>query len=102
MIAFIVLCVLVVLAVLCITNRIGGTTYVHKCLLYVDILACSLVTRDPDVTLSARCGLYCRHDPPFFWFILGKLLEALQKGHLEMAIAADLARARAAVKMLAG
>ena len=100
MIGFLILCLFVALAVLCITNRIGGTNYVHKVMLYTDIFVCALVTRNPDMTLSARCGLYCRHDPPAFWYLLGKVLEALQKGHLEMSIAADLARAQAAVKML--
>lgn len=100
MIAFILLCVFIALAVLCITNRIGGTTYIHSVMLYIDIFACALLTRNPDMTLSARCGLYCRHDPPAFWYLLGKTLEALQKGHLEMSIKADLDRAQAAVKML--
>lgn len=100
MTVFLVLCVLVTLAVLCITNRIADTNYVHKVMLYIDIFACALLTRNPDMTLSARCGLYCRHDPPLFWLILGKLLEALQRGHLEMAIKADLDRAQTAVKLL--
>lgn len=100
MTAFIILCIFIALALLCITNRIGGTTYVHKVMLYLDILACSLVTRNPDMTLSARCGLYCRRDPPAFWYLLGKLLEALQRGHLEMAITADRVRAQEALKLL--
>lgn len=102
MIGFIILCVVVALAVLCITNRIGDTNYVHKVILYLDVFACAVLTRNPDMTLSARCGLYCRHDPPASWYVLGKLLEVLQRGHLEMSIKADLERAQAAVKMLAG
>lgn len=100
MTAFLVLCVFVTLAVLCITNRIADTNYVHKCLLYVDMFFCALLTRNPDMTLSARCGLYCQRDAPFAWFILGKLLEALQRGHLEMSIAADRLRAQEALKLL--
>jgi hypothetical protein len=93
MTAFIILCVFITLAVLCITNRIADTNYMHRCLLYLDIFFCALLTRNPDMTLSARCGLYCRHDPPVSWYLLGKLLEALQRGHLEMSIAADRVRA---------
>lgn len=91
-----------ILIVLCVTNRINEKTYLHKVMLYIDIFFCALLTRNPDMTLSARCGLYCRHNPPFFWFLLGQLLEVLQKGHLEMAITADRVRAQEALKLLGG
>lgn len=100
MIAFVVLCVMLSITVLCITNRIADSNYIHKAMLYIDIFLCALITRNPDMTISARCGLYCRRHPPLFWFLLGKCLEALQKGHLEMAIAADKARAEDALKLL--
>lgn len=100
MTGFIVMCIFIALAVLCITNHIADTNYVHKVMLYIDVFFCALLTRNPDMTLSARCGLYCRHDPPASWYLLGKVLEAVQRGHLEMSIAADLVRAQAVVKLL--
>lgn len=98
--ALVVLAIFAILAVLCILNRIGEKTYCHHVMLYVDMLLCALLTQNPDMTLSARCGLYCRRDPPFFWYALGRALEALQRGHLEMAVAADRARAEEALKRL--
>jgi hypothetical protein len=88
------------LAILVITNRIGGGTYVAKALLALDFFVCVLWTRDFDLTISSRCGLYWRHDPPLFWFMLHEILNGLQKDHCESAIASDLARAQAAIKLL--
>ena len=96
------LLIFVILVALVITNRLSGKTYVAKVLLFLDIFFCALITRNPDMTLSARCALYCKHDPPLFWYLLGKTLEALQRGHLEMAIAADIARAQQAIAILQG
>lgn len=96
------LVVFVILVVLVITNRLASKIYVAKALLFLDIFACALVTRNPDMTLSARCALYCRHDPPLFWYLLGKSLEALQRGHLELAIQGDIARAQEAIAILQG
>jgi hypothetical protein len=36
-----------------------------------------------------------------FWYLLHRLLNALQKDHCELAIEGDLARARAVIKLLA-
>lgn len=101
MIAVIVVAVLVLLIVLTITNRITGKTYVAKVLLAFDYFACVLWTRDFDLSISGRCGLYWRQGaPPLFWYLLHQLLNAIQKDHCELALQGDLARAHAVIKLV--
>lgn len=92
--------VFLVLVVLVITNRIAGKTYVAKALLALDIFVCALMVRDFDLTISATCGLRWRGNPSFGWHALHELLNALQKGHCELAIVGDLARAQTVIKLL--
>jgi hypothetical protein len=92
--------IFVVLAVLVITNRIAGQTFVGKVLLAFDLFVNVLWDRDFDISISSTCGLYWRHDPPLFWYMLHQSLNGLQKGHCESAIVGDLARAQAAIKLL--
>lgn len=96
----IAIAVFAILCVLVITNRIAGGTYVAKALYAFDVFCCALITRDFDISISARCGLYWRHDPPLFWYVLHEFLNALQKDHCELAVQHDLARAQAAIRLL--
>lgn len=97
----IALVVFVILIVLVITNRIAGKTYVAKALLAFDYFVSVLWSRDFDLTISSRCGLYWKsgHEP-LFWYLLYRALNALQPCHCELAMAGDLARAQAAIKLL--
>jgi hypothetical protein len=94
------LVVFALLAALVFTNRIAGKTYVGKILLAFDYFVSVLWDRDFDLTISSRCGVYWRGHPPFFWYCLHKILNGLQANHCELAIASDLARARAAIQIL--
>lgn len=69
----------------------------------VDILACSWIWRDYDITISSMCGLELRKPAPARWAkILGGALNWLQTGHCESAIAADITRCKAALGVLGG
>lgn len=95
------LTVLMVLIVLTILNRIGGGTYVGKVLLAFDYFVSVLWDRDFDLTISSQCGRYWKKGhPPLFWRFLHIGLNTLQKDHCEGAIIADIARAKAALKLL--
>lgn len=95
------LLILVVLTVLVITNRIAGGTYVGKVLLALDYFVSVLWSRDFGITISSQCALYWRRGtPPLFWYLLHRLLNAMQKNHCELAVVSDLARAQVAVKLL--
>lgn len=67
----------------------------------VDVLLASWFWKIPDVTISSLCGLALRKDPKARSFngYLGRLLNRVQAGHTEKAIANDLARAEA-IKVL--
>jgi hypothetical protein len=95
------LLIFVTLIVLVITNRVGGHTFVGKTLLAFDYFISVLWSRDFNITISSQCGLYWRRgNPPVFWSLLHRLLNTLQPGHCELAMAGDLARAQAAIKLL--
>jgi hypothetical protein len=96
----IALAIFSVLVILVITNRIAGKTYVGKALLAFDYFVSVLWSRDFDITISSQCGLYWRKGPPLFWRWLHYLLNGLQTGHCEAAMAGDRARALAALKLL--
>lgn len=96
----IALAVFAVLAILVLTNRIAGKTYVGKALLAFDYFVSVLWSRNFDITISSQCGLYWRKGPPLFWRLLHHALNALQPGHCEAAMAGDRARALAALKLL--
>lgn len=67
----------------------------------IDILVCSWIWRDYDVTISAMAGLELRKPQPAQWAkILGGFLNWLQKGHCEGAIASDRLRAQQALAIL--
>src|SRR5579862_2930615 len=86
----IALAIFVILVALVITNRIAGKTYVGKTLLAFDYFVSVLWSRDFDITISSQCGLYYRKgNPPAFWALLHRMLNGLQKGHCESALAGD-------------
>jgi hypothetical protein len=69
----------------------------------VDILACSWIWRDYDITISSMCGLQLRTAKPAWWAkILGNTLNWLQAGHCESAIIADTDRCQQALSILQG
>lgn len=99
----IALTVFAVLAVLTITNRIGGGTYVGKVLLAFDYFVSVLWDRDFDISISSQCALYWKKgNPPAFWYLLHRGLNAIQKDHCELALAGDLARLERAKMRLTG
>lgn len=96
----IALIIFIVLVALVITNRIAGKTFVGKTLLAFDYFVSVLWSRDFDITISSQCGKYWKGDPPVFWHALHVVLNALQKDHCEIAMASDVARAKAAIQLL--
>jgi hypothetical protein len=67
----------------------------------IDILACTWIWRDYDITISSMAGLELRKPTPARWArVLGGFLNWLQKNHCEMAIAADDLRCLQAHKIL--
>lgn len=78
-----------------------NNTYAFKFLIALDMFACALIWRDSDVTISSMTGLEMRKSAPALWArALNGFLNLLQKGHCELAIASDLARAQAAQQLL--
>jgi hypothetical protein len=75
--------------------------YAYKVLLFLDIFLCALIYRDPDCTISAETGLAMRRaNPPRWAKLLNGFLNLFEKGHCELAIADDIARAHAAITYL--
>lgn len=69
----------------------------------LDILACSWLWRDYDITVSSMTGLELKKAKPARWArVLGWALNHLQTDHCNLAIQADLKRAMAAVEILTG
>jgi hypothetical protein len=67
----------------------------------VDIVACTWIWRDYDITISSMAGLELRKPKPALWArLLAGFLNWLQKNHCEQAIAADTLRALQALKVL--
>jgi len=67
----------------------------------VDVLACTWVWRQVDITISSMAGLELRKANPKRWArILGGALNRLQAGHCEMAIAGDIERCTDALTVL--
>lgn len=68
----------------------------------VDVLFASWFWKKVDVTISSLCGLALRKNPNVRTFngYLGRLLNKIQPGHTEMAIASDIARAQEILKVL--
>ncbi len=78
-----------------------NNTYTMVLARAVDIFACTLIWRDYDVTISSMCGLELRRVKPALWArLLGGLLNTLQTNHCELAILADLQRAKNTLTML--
>lgn len=76
-------------------------TYFLVLLRAFDILACSWVWRDYDITISSMTGLELRKPAPKRWArVLGWVLNHLQAGHCESAILADRERCLEALKIL--
>lgn len=67
-----------------------------------DVFTASVIWKRDDVTVSSLCGLELRAgtkgDPTMQR--LGRFLNRLQANHCELAIAADIARAQGAIKLL--
>lgn len=67
----------------------------------LDVMACSWIWRDYDITISSMCGLALRKLAPPLWArVLGWVLNHLQTGHCEQAIAADIQRCQQALAIL--
>jgi hypothetical protein len=75
--------------------------YVFKVLLYFDMFIGALIWRDSGVTISSFIGLALRRTTPPRWaIILGGILNRLQAGHCELAIARDIASAHKSLVIL--
>ncbi len=67
----------------------------------VDILFCTWIWRNYDITISSMCGLELRRPLPKWWARwLGGVLNWIQPGHCESAIIADTARCLSALVIL--
>jgi hypothetical protein len=67
----------------------------------IDISLSAFIWRDYDITISAQCGLAMRRpNPPLWARALNAFLNALERGHCELAICADIERAQAAQVIL--
>ena len=76
-------------------------TWVFKVLVGFDLFVCACVWRADDVTISSEIGLAMqRQNPPWWARALNAFLNAIQKGHCQLAIQWDIARAEAALKYL--
>lgn len=70
-----------------------------------DILLATWVWRDYDLTISSLCGLERRKvRAAWKWWavVIGGMLEWIQPGHCEAALAADRARAQLAIDIIDG
>lgn len=69
----------------------------------VDLFFACLIFRDYDITISSFTGLEMRKASPRWWArVLNWFLNRIQKGHCEIAIAADTERAQESLKILTG
>jgi hypothetical protein len=69
----------------------------------LDVLLCTWIWRDYDITISSMTGLEMRKAAPKWWArALNWFLNKLQAGHCEKAIVADTVRAQAALAILTG
>ena len=67
----------------------------------IDILTCTWIWRDYDVTISSMTGLEMRKLHPKRWArTLNAFLNWLEPGHCEGAIKADIERAKEALTIL--
>ena len=67
----------------------------------IDVLCCTWIWRQVDITISSMAGLELRKPAPARWArVLGWVLNHLQKNHCEIAIDNDRARAKAALRVL--
>jgi hypothetical protein len=74
-----------------------------KFLIALDMFACCIIWRDPDVTISSMCGLELRKPTPAIWaLVIGGALNKINPGHCESAIIGDIARAQSALILLGG
>jgi hypothetical protein len=74
--------------------------YLFQIFLYLDILAQSLISRDPGLTISSRCGLALRNGFSWGWYQLGLLIETVAPGHCEESIRYDRERAEKVLELL--
>jgi hypothetical protein len=69
----------------------------------IDVLTCSWIWRDYDITISSMTGLALRAQQPPRWArVLGWCLDHIEANHCELAIAADKQRATNALLVLNG
>lgn len=78
-----------------------GNGYLYLVARAVDVLACTWFWRQVDVTVSSMIGLEMRGlQPRLYARVLNWILDKIQKGHCELAIAADKQRALDALALL--
>jgi hypothetical protein len=73
-----------------------NNTWAFKLLLAIDVFFCSIIWRDPNVTISSMTGLERRKAVTKWW----ALFMPLSDKHCEKAISFDIERARAALRLL--
>lgn len=79
-----------------------SNTYTHTIAVAVDVFTASILWNSYDVTISSRCGLALRGvgGHPEWMKSLGRLLNKIQANHCELAIQADMQRAKNAIAYL--
>jgi hypothetical protein len=80
-----------------------NNSYLFVLMRSLDMLTCSWLWRDYDITVSSMTGLALRKPSPPRWArLLGAFLNWLQTNHCEMAIACDILRCSQADAILTG
>ncbi len=81
---------LVALAAALNIRKRGWRAYAFGLLIGIDQLANALIGGKPDETISSRCA---RGQSRWYWKVLGRILEAIDPGHLAGAVASERAGA---------
>ena len=84
--AWLLIAIVAISAVLNIRKR-GWRSYMLNVLIGVDQLGNALLGGMPDETISSRCGRGAGRY--WYWRFLGRLLNWIQPGHIQMAMASE-------------
>lgn len=74
--------------------------WLQRLLIYADVFLCAALLGDPDMTISARCGLALRAGRPRALCWIARALNWAFPGHTDSAISSDVRRAIHALQRL--